>query len=368
MSTVHTLTRDGRVRIERTSGLGAAAGLALPPFLAAKVIGFGAALLAGPSVAMAFMHWDALHYLYIAAHGYPRSVDFHDGFLPGYPLLIRVAQLVITPDPVWAALFVGAIGQFVALFFLARWLLLEDVREARSRLWLFTLWPAAVFLGLIYSEAAFIACAIACVYYTRAGHLGRAVAWGAAACAIRPFGIALGVLLIAELAMRPEWQSRRALLIALVPLPLVAFVAVLGLWTGDWLAYLHAQGGAVFGTHVAPPWHGIISAWQGIWDATGSDLRVFYAVTFLGTIGAVVLVGLSWLRRDFPRSLAAYSSVILILILLVSYSRSTLRYELALFPLVLLAPRGRWQMPIATLCAGGFAFCAFHFAQGYWLG
>ncbi|MHB8613540.1 MAG: mannosyltransferase family protein [Candidatus Dormibacteraceae bacterium] len=338
----------------------------MPPFLAAKVTGVGAAFLVVPSLTGAFIHWDAVHYLYIAAHGYPRETDFHDGFLPGYPLLIRVAQFVVS-DPVRAALTVSAFGEYLALFWIARWLLLEHAAGASSRLWLYALWPVAVFLGLIYSEAPFIACAAACVYYARAGHLGRAVAWGAAACALRPFGLALVVLLLGEVVARQEWRPRRALLIAIVPLPLVAFVAALGLWTGDWLAYFHAQTGPTFGNHMSMPWEGIINAWHGTWKPS-SDLRLFYALTLIGTLAGIGAVIYSWVRRDFPRSLAAYCTAALAMVLTIPFSRSTLRYELGLFPLMLLVP-APWRLrPWLVLCGGGSVLAAAHFAQGYWLG
>lgn len=358
------LASDGRVR----AGLRATE-MALPAFLVAKVLGIGVALLTVPSLSGAFLHWDSLHYLSIAASGYPRRLDFHDGFLPGYPLLIRAAEAIIH-DPTGAALITSAVGQFLALYWIARLLILEDVAARTARLWLFALWPAAVFLGLIYSEGPFIAAAAASVYYARAGHLGRASVAGAIACAIRPFGIALLILLLAELLVRPEWRSRRAILIALVPLPLVAFAAFMGLWTGDWLAYLHAQSGATFSVSLAAPWHGAIGSWNGWWNnSVPTELRLFYGITLVAGLTAVALIVWAWTRRDFPRSLAAYCTAALILILTISTWRSTVRYELCLFPILLLAPRSiRWQRPLLTLCAGGFALAAFHFAQGYWLG
>jgi hypothetical protein len=343
--------------------------MTLPPFVVAKVVAIAFALLAVPSVSGAFLHWDASHYLYIAANGYPHSLDFHDGFLPGYPLLIRVVEVFID-DPIWTALIVSAAGQLLALLWIARLLVLENVMSSSARLWVYALFPAAVFLGLPYSEGPFIAATAASIYFARAGHLERSSLAAAIACMIRPFGIALVVLLLAEIVMRPEWRSRRAAWIALVPLPLVAFSAFMGLWTGDWLAYFHAQGGPTFGTYLAVPWHGAIAEWHALLNsATARDMRIFYTLTLVATTAALALVTWAWVHRDFPRSLAAYCTAALILTLTISTWRSTMRYELALFPLLLLLPRStRWQIPLLTLCIGGFALSAFHFAQGFWLG
>lgn len=345
--------------------------LALPPFAVAKLLGLAFALLAAGTLQAAFLHWDSVHYLYIAARGYPRGgLDFHDALMPGFPILVRAVQSALDPDQTWAGLIAAAVGQVLAFFWLARILLLESATDAARRLWLLALFPAAVFLGLIYSESWFVATAAASIYYARAGHLGRAAAWGALACAIRPVGIALLAVLLVELTKQPAWRTRRALLIALVPLPIIAYAAFMALWVGDPLAYAHAQALPIFGTHFAWPWTGALRSWQ-IWhDPTqANDRRNIYAAAFIAAAIGTLAVGWSWLNPRFPRSLAAYCTVSLALIVCVSTWRSTIRYELALFPLVLLPPSmNAWARPALVIFAGGFALAAYHFAQGGWLG
>ena len=72
--------------------------MVLAAFAAAKVVTLVAVVVsvahhAGTvtwaSLSAAFSHWDAVAYLDIAGHGYPGQLDYHDAFLPGYPLLVR---------------------------------------------------------------------------------------------------------------------------------------------------------------------------------------------------------------------------------------------------------------------------------------
>ncbi len=249
----------------------AAARVALPPFLAAK-----AATLLAPALYVlvyqraglgdlrdAYWRWDTYHYVNIALHGYPDHFDFPYAFLPGYPMLLRAAMEVI-PDPILAGLLLSVGFEFLALYFLARLVLLErDRRAASSAAWALVLWPAAFFLCGVYAESPLLAGGAASLYYARRGLLGRAAAAAAFACAMKVLGLLLVVPLLIEYrdrhGLRPKWTLAA---IACVPLPLLVYAAYTWLRIGDPFAYSHAQALPMFSRlHVAPPWEGGDGPW-----------------------------------------------------------------------------------------------------------
>jgi len=153
--------------------------LVLPPFVAGKLVTLLVPMLTVWSHTGAPGHptytdliapfgaWDAESYRSIAEHGYPAGpLDTSRGapghlwaFLPGYPMLLRAAMLVI-PDSVTAGIVVSSICELVALVFLAKLVLQErpgDTGAARSSAWLLVLYPYAVFLTAVYTESAFLA-------------------------------------------------------------------------------------------------------------------------------------------------------------------------------------------------------------------
>jgi hypothetical protein len=334
----------------------------------------------------AFDHWDTRSYVAIAEHGYPSQLDFRldhggylTGFLPGYPLLIRVVMVVV-PDAVGAGLIVSAICSAVALFYVAR--LIEGERdraEGRFAAWCLALYPFAFFLVAVYTESAFLAAAAASLYYARRGSPGRACLAGALACAVRVTGIALLPALLLEHLLRGRRGrgDARLLLIAAVPLPLLAFGIYTRLHSGDALAYLHAQASPSFSATAAWPWSGARTTWDVVVQsrAPASVTAVFAPELVFGIAGAVVC-GLGWWwcwRRRLAPSLAAYSTAVYLLATSLAFWRSVPRYQLAMFPLLILladATRTRpaWRGALMTASAGLMAFGAAVFAEGRWLG
>jgi Gpi18-like mannosyltransferase len=152
----------------------------------------------------AFLRWDSPHYADIATSGYATSLDFHDAFLPGYPLLLKAATALI-PDVVLAGLAVSAIFEFIALYYFALLVRGErDLDAARFCVWCLAVSPFAFFLTALYTEGPFIAGAAASLYHARRGDTLRASLSATFACAMRVTGLAL----VPAVLIEHLWRSR----------------------------------------------------------------------------------------------------------------------------------------------------------------
>lgn len=281
--------------------------------------------------------WDARSYATIAAQGYPDTLNGHDAFLPGYPLLIRLASLGFL-DPVWAGLIVSLVAEAIALDLLVRWIRHERAdADADFASWWFVTGPMAFFLTAVYTESAFLAAAIGTVYFARRGDLLPALLAATIACSIRITGAALLPFLVIELWRHPHTRLRaEILLVPLALLPWVSYGLYMRQHIGDPFAFFHAQELPDFGHHFAAPWDGLSvtldTALNG--DDTGSRI-IFGREVLFGAIGAGACLA-ALIHRRFPFSLAVYCIAVLFMATAISFWRSVPRYELALFPLVLL--------------------------------
>jgi hypothetical protein len=318
--------------------------------------------------------WDAVSYLAIAAHNYPNHLSYLDAFLPGFPLLVRGVML-FTRDDVVAAWLVNAAAETIGLWYLARLVLLErDQASATFAVWLLALAPTALFLIAPFSEASFIAAAAASLYYARAGQSRKAIIAGALACAFRLTGLALIPALAVEQLRRTGWRPRPELaLVLLLVLPLVLYGAYMQLHIGDALALLDADKLPSFSVQLTPPWTGFATTWNTLVNATDGETRSIFAreVAF-GLLGLLLCFGM-WASSRIPHSLALYCTIAWLMTASLPLWRSEPRYDLALFPAVLLVSdltgRLRRARPV-VLAASAVLMCAgtWIFAQGRWLG
>jgi Mannosyltransferase (PIG-V) len=318
--------------------------------------------------------WDAVSYLYIAAHGYPAHLDYRDAFLPGFPILVR-GVMVIVRDGVVASWLVNAVAETIALWYLARLVLAErDRSSATFAVWLLALAPTAVFLTAPFSESSFIAAAAASLYYARSGQSRNAVIAGVLACSFRLTGLALIPALAIEQLRRTGWKPRGELwLVLLLPLPLALYAGYMQIHIGDALALLDADKLPSFGEQLTPPWTGFAATWNTLISATDGETRsIFAREVAYGLLGLVLCLGM-WVSARIPRSLALYCTIAWLMTASLPFWRSQPRYSLALFPAILLiadlTERFRRARPI-VLAASAVLMCAgtWVFAQGRWLG
>lgn len=355
--------------------------IAFPAFAVAKavtIVAMAASLqqraagVTWPLLRDAFVHWDAVSYLDIAGHGYPARLDYHDAFLPGYPLLIRAVS-VATSDLVVAGVMVSAFAELAALM-----LMHELVRRERDdtvavfAVWAVAFAPLGFFFTGVYTESAFIAGTALSLLLMRSGNVRGASLAAAFAVSMRLTGIVLVAVIAVEMVMRHRLR-RDVLWLAVIPLPLVLYAAYLHLHTGDALAFLHAQSLPSFGEAVAWPWDGLRTTW--VTAATSTDptnQAVFVREVAAGIAGFVAVVA-AWVDVRFPRSLALYCTLVWLMAVSLTFWRSVPRYDLALFPVVIVVAdvtsRARVLRPLLVgVGAAVLAWGAFVYAEGGWIG
>jgi hypothetical protein len=229
--------------------------------------------------------WDSVWFLRIAEHGYGSAEEATAAFYPLYPLLVGGLGRILLGHYVLAGVVISlaaALGSFALLHRLAEPKLgLEGASRAVLYLAIF---PFAVFLQAVYSEALFLLLALASFVLAERGRfLGAGVAAGLG-WLTRPLGIALlpALALIA-------WRSpqRRPALLRLAAAPALFALYPLWLWwrLDDPLAFVRAED--LWSRHLswAGPlgglWDGLRAGWAGVRQlASGSDTtRYWSAVT-----------------------------------------------------------------------------------------
>lgn len=356
----------------------------LPPLLVARVLWLGAfaavllleyaGLTVLPGLRTELVHWDAISYLQIAAHGYPSYLDYHDAFLPGFPLLIAGVALVVRDDVV-AAFVVNLVAEAVALWFVGKLVLGERDRGAAVFcVWAIALAPAALFFTAPFTEAPFMAAAAASLCYARQNRPGAAALAAAAASAFRLTGLALlPALLLEQLVRRGLRRPRELASLLVIPLPLVLYCAYMRAHTGDALALFDANSLPAFGHSLATPWDGFAATWNTLISATDGETRSIFAREIAFGLLGLVLCAAMWVSPRIPRSFALYCSIAWLMTASLSFWRSEPRYVLALFPAAIVVAdvtaRHR-HLRVAILAISGALMIAgsWIYAEGRWLG
>lgn len=359
-------------------------GRILPPLVIGKVLCLGAVVIVAwastghpvdlGDLARRFGSWDARSYIDIADHGYPCCVvDYHDAFLPGYPIVTRMVGVVVR-DTVLAGLLVSLAAEFVALIYIARLVEAErDQRSAVGAVWCVALAPVGFFLSGVYTESLFIAAVAASLFHARRGEHGRACLAAALACATRITGLVLIPVLVVEWLRNGRRSPAPAVLSTLLVLsPLLAYAWYMHGHVGDALAFRAAQRLPSFNHDLAPPWSGFALTWQTMVTAPDAETRsIFLREIVFGLLGlAACLVAWCWPR--FPRSWALYCGLVWVFSTSLTFWLSVPRYLLALFPLSLvladIGRRVRWLGPGLLVASGALmTWGATLYAGGAWL-
>jgi hypothetical protein len=394
-----------------------AARLALPAFATGKALSLLVILLtvwsqsSTPGLPQrhefgdAFSFWDGQAYLHIAAQGYPPGpLDLTAGapghywaYLPGFPMLIHAVAL-LTRSTLLSAVLVCTVCELVALYYLA--LLVLDVRGGDERqagvcVWLVALYPYGVFLTVAYTEAPFLAAALASLYLARRGREASACVAAALAIAVRITGLALLPALVWEHLRRRGWRPWIQLVgVALSTLPLLLFMLYARRQTGDALAYFRVQQSESFGNRtLVNPLTGLRNTWAAATaGAASANTFTFFMECVFGVAGFVALATMAWLlgvRRlaprfgradlagevapyEVPMALILYGIVVWALPVSLTFWLSVPRYMLALVPAALLVapvlaerPTLRWA--VITFSGGLMALGCAIFASGRFL-
>ena len=209
----------------------------------------------GESLVASLDFWrctDSQHYLAIAEDWYlsegivDRLVQLV--FLPGYPVLVRLFQL-LTGDFLTAGLLLSALCFAGAGVLFYRLLRLDLPHEAALRsLLMLCLLPGSFFYASPMSESLFLLCSLGCVYLARRDRWLLAGLCGAWAAFTRSLGLILIVPMIMEIAavtVREKPGAKRllprALAVLLVPLGFAAYCYINYLTAGNPFQFLIYQ-------------------------------------------------------------------------------------------------------------------------------
>jgi len=306
--------------------------------------------------------WDSDWYLKIAAEGYswPSSTP---AFFPLYPLLVGGIGRLLADHYLLAGVLIslGATGAaFVVLHRLALPRLGAD--GARRAVLYLALFPTALFLGAVYSEALFLLLALACFALAERRRFGPAGVAAGLALLTRPAGVAL----VAALALFAWAAPRRVdalLRAATAPALFLLYPIALWLWIGRPLAFLDAQE-TVWRRSLSP--YGPLG---GVWDALANPPALELAF-----LAAVLALGVHAWRR-FGAPYGVYALVIVALPLAAPAEGRPLlsitRFALVAFPVVLaLADLGarRWaHLAALTVCTTWLAVSVIQWARWEWV-
>jgi hypothetical protein len=310
-----------------------------------------------------WVRWDAIPYLEIAALGYqPQSIVF----FPLYPWLVGALNAVVD-DPTIAAFSISGTASLLAGLILYRLVAVDEGPTiARSSVWFFLIFPTAYFLHIGYTEALFLALALASMLAARTDHWWLAGLLGALAALTRINGLLLLPVLATE-AMLQWWPDRAAwrwrwLAIGLVPVGFLGYLALNQVVDGNPLAFLSVQA-AGWDRSLSPPWVGIASLLDPATRAPSAWV-VELAFVVLGLLGVAVSA------RRFRPTWTVWMAGNLLLFTSTSVILSVPRFSLLLFPLFVwfahLSRNRAAAAVITALSVAGLALFAGRFALGTW--
>jgi hypothetical protein len=306
--------------------------------------------------------WDSDWYLKIATEGYswPSSTP---AFFPLYPLLVGGLGRLLADHYLLAGVLISLSATGVAFVLLYRLALPRLGADGARRAVLYlALFPTALFLGAVYSEALFLLLALACFALAERRRFGPAGVAAGLALLTRPAGVAL----VAALALFAWAAPRRVDALfraAVAPALFLLYPLALWLWIGRPLAFLDAQE-TVWRRSLSP--YGPLG---GIWGALANPPALELAF-----LAAVLALGVQAWRR-FGAPYGVYALVVLALPLAAPAEGRPLlsitRFALVAFPVVLaLADLGarRWAHVAAlTVCTTWLAVSVIQWARWEWV-
>lgn len=288
-----------------------------------------------------FDSWDGHWYLEIVRGGYPHHImpnvtyfvpDARAAFFPLYPRIIHYIDIIIPGGPVSIALLFNLImgGIFIYLVgVIAKQM--YDIKTAEKAMIIAAMFPGSFVLSWAYSEALLLTLAALCFLALQKKQwllAGIIAAFGTAA---RPNGIALvaacGIAALLAIKEDREWKSLIAPVLA--PIGFVSYMIFLKMHTDENAAWFRVQTeawkeGTSFG----------VTALQRTFSFF---LHPSSSPTTVLTAASMFAMGLAlWTLRKYrlPAMYAAYTAVVLVLMLLPATVTARPRFLFTAFPLV----------------------------------
>jgi hypothetical protein len=345
--------------------------------------------------------WDSEFYISIALHGYedpamraaspastpdaevagtkkghPTWVSLNHAFFPGYPFAMGLIARPLAAsgfDPVSAATIAGVVVSLLSA--LLAMLAIADLAQGaadgeggdgvRAAFYL-AVWPAALFLAQVYSEALFLALSFGALAVLRRG----AWVWAAALAIAAVFTRATGLLLVIPFGMawlaagerRTVWRA------ALAASPVLAYLV--------WRLFFGADFDFVE-TRYFGRWPFALGASLDAWSDFAQTLmggddpqgRAYDLLELLGIVASLVTSVLLWPR---DKALTLYGLATFAVVATSGAALGMHRYALAM-PSLFLAPArlGRsvvFDRTWTLACCLGLAVLTLLFSFGFWAG
>ena len=284
--------------------------------------------------------WDGIWYLRIVRLGYPEyvpsGITYDDpearvAFFPMYPWLVRTVDRVLPGGDTFAALFVNLIlgAVFIVLVGLLARHWFGD-RAARPAMVVMAFFPGSFVLSFAYSEALLLTLAAACLLAISHERWLLAGVFAAVGTATRPNGIALVAATFVAAVIVVRRSRRWSALVAplLAPIGFLVYQWWIDRHAGESRVWFRVQGeawkeGASFGLTA------IRNTLEAFTKPLTSPTDLITAVAFLATIA---VVWIAW-RVRLPLPAAAYSAIIVALMLLPATVTARPRFLFTAFPL-----------------------------------
>lgn len=328
-----------------------------------------------------FAYWDSFHVIRIAEDGYfaPGRTCCDQSWFPVYPMLMRALRPVFLGSTVAAGIAISVVASTVAALVLWRLVLDRTGSRPAARWAVVTLAaaPYAVFLVNVYTEALWLAAALAAWWAAQRRHWWLAGLAAALATGVRVNGLflVLGLGFMYLMQMRDDRRRLPRLDCLALGLPLLSvfgYFAWLHAQTGSWRAWQQAQVVGWNRTFMWP-WQSVPNEWSTIVHAPNGWLMTARAVDLACMVGALLLVVVVARWRQWDQ--LAYLVVSVGAILTSPNYGGTGRYALTWFPAYLALatfaenPRTRWVPRLfAVLGVLLMVLVTCFFALRHWIG
>lgn len=286
--------------------------------------------------------WDGGLYEAVLTEGYPdggpsedpRGVVGTAAFFPLYPILVRIAMLLLNASVPTASVVVsltfGALA-VVLVALVARLVGGNDVAQRTAAL--FSFGPGAFVFSLAYSEGVMITFAAACLFFLLRRQWFLAGAAGALATAARPNAVVV-VACCAWVAWRalhkgdPDWRALAAPILA--PLGGLAYFGFLYLRTGEPTYWFTVQR-EVWHDRIDFGWNNASRLVALVTEPPATPNQVLFGLSMLLTIALVAVL----VRARLPAPLNLFAGGIILLAVMSNVLYPNPRFLLTAFPLTI---------------------------------
>jgi hypothetical protein len=321
---------------------------------------------------MSFKTWDAQHYLFLADVGYgPHRLS--NAFSPLFPFLIKQGNFLTMGNSLIAGLFLSTIFTVIAMAYLFLLVRRHYGQDIAFRTCVFLLaFPAAFYMGLIYTEGLFLMLSAAFFYYNSENKPVPAAVCAFLLPLARTTGIIIVVPITVEIFLR--WRSKRRLTLDYKPALIVCASAGLAFYlfwmkltTGSFFSVFEAQ--KLFNSNY---WLGITR--NPLDDILNHLLRSLFlegfSISLVNVFLLLACIGLAVAaQKVLGEPLFAYALALILIPLFSNQLGSYVRYIVVIFPLfVFLAAKLKDKMEIYLfICLPLQALFVLLHSLNYWV-